>query len=238
MKILASKNLVNMTIPVIQSNMQLFNLDSRISAFDIFDKTNPDILIIEAKDVSPSIIKNILERPHLRVVVINNDASKVDELKDKIGNSFTLMNPGRPFYNVIACKNASIVSELKSDIVCVEGADIENIEDWQFPISFNFKIFSSKKLIHHNNFCGIINEGLKLSAIKSSKYCIVSKESIFDAIGLGSIPIANSEFEPVTSITKEDVENNTNFHVMSSIFKKLGMDKESKSMLQILEDIK
>jgi hypothetical protein len=234
-KILTDKKLVNLALPVVQSDMQLFVIDERVPVFDIFDRVNPDVLIIQSSGITSAITKNILERPHLKVVIINNNDEKLKKLENEIGNGlFVITN--YPFCNIIGCKNAIEINELKSDVVCLEGADIKNINDIEFPISVNFKIFSNKKLIHHNNFCGALNENLRLNALKSSKHCIVNLEDMLDAIMLDCIPITDNSFLSPISVSKEEIKNQfTNFHIISKILQMLGYKKEAESVMGNLE---
>lgn len=236
MKILTDKDTAELTIPAVQLDYKLFVLDGRMSTFDVFDRINPDLIIIKSSSLSSSVIKNILERPHLKIAVINDDQEKINELRSVAGNIF-IEKEDSPFCNIMTYSGAKFDSLLKSDVLCLEGADIEDLNRFEFPRSVNYKIFSSKKFIHHNNFCGVLGERYKPSAIKSSKYCIVNKKMELNAIYAGSVPIADSNFISANDISVEEIkESKTNFHYLSNIFYELGLEKESKVLKERLEN--
>lgn len=236
MKILTDKETTELTIPAIQLDYKLFILDGRMSTFDIFDRINPDLMIIKASSLNNSVIKNVLERPHLKIAVINDNQEKINELKSAVGNIF-IKKEDKPFCNIITYSTAKFDPLLKTDVLCLEGADIENLNNFKFPQSVNYKIFSSKKFIHHNNFCGVLGENYKPSAIKSSNYCIVNKKMELNAIYAGSVPIADSNFISASDISVEEIkESKTNFHYLSDIFNELGLEKESKILKERLEN--
>ena len=88
MKILTDKQTIELVIPASQLDYKLFVLDDKISAFDIFDRVNPDIMIVKSSSLTNPVMKNILERPQLKIAVINDDQEKIDQLKNAIGNVF------------------------------------------------------------------------------------------------------------------------------------------------------
>lgn len=235
MKILTDKQTIELVIPASQLDYKLFVLDDKISAFDIFDRVNPDIMIVKSSSLTNPVMKNILERPQLKIAVINDDQEKVDQLKNAIGNIF-IEKEDIAFCNIITYGNAKFDPLLKTDVLCLEGADIKNLHEFKFAQSINYKIFSSKQFIHHNNFCGVLAENYKPSAIVSSNYCIVDKKMELNAIYAGSVPIVNSNFINANDTSVEEIkESKTNFHYLSTIFNELGLENESKLIKDKLE---
>lgn len=236
MKILTDIETSELVLPALQIDYKLFLLDgNKITTFDTFDRVNPDVMIIKSSSITKSVIKNILERPHLKIAIVgDNNSKEVNELKNEIGDSFLELNDTY-FCNIVGYQYAQFINFLASDVVCLEGADVNNLNSFIFPQSVNYKIFSSKKFIHHNNFCGTLVENYKPSALKSSRYCIVNKKDELNAIYAGSIPILDSLFTPANETSIDEIKNSkTNFHALADIFKKWDMEKEANLVLNQL----
>lgn len=236
MKILTDKETVELVLPCLDIGFKLFVLDeTKGSVFDIFDRTSPDILMIKASTINRAIIKNIIEKPWIRVAVINDDEKALNELVELVGNCFTEIED-LPFCNIVTYSRVNFDETLKSEVLCLEG-DETDLSKFDFDQGMSFKIFSSKKLVDHNNFCGILLNNFKAAAIKSSKRCIVSEKDYLNAIYCGSTPITDSSLVAATSVTRDEIVSGmTNFHRFSEALKKLSLNKESDMVLDKLRE--
>lgn len=233
MKILTDKETIELALPALDIGFKLFMIDESASVFDIFHRSSPDILLIKSSSINNAITKNIIERPWMRIGIINDDQDKLNKLKETIGDCFTELED-TPFCNIVTYSKVPFEDLLKSEVVCLEGTETD-LSKFNFDDGMSFKIFSSKRMVDHNNFCGILLNNFKAIAIKSSKYCIVNENDYLNAIYCGSTPILDSSLTPAIETTRDEILSGmTNFHRFSEILKKLSLNKESNLVLNKL----
>jgi len=250
MKILVDSNIVSYATPGVFSGFSASLLDPKLMpVYDSFDIVNPDIYIGSLANISESIIRNIEERPALKTCFVRSqesDNEAISNLNKRIGNSFLLIDD-IAHADVIKYYKKSKLDFLKSDLVCIEEDFIENIESFYFKPSLRYKIFSDKRIINHNNYCGVLPDQLKASALNSSTYAIVDAKNrtncyLCDCWPITSLCDAQNEIETDYTINIKEAKESilsgfTNFHTLSSVVKNLGYDREAKVILEKLKEI-
>lgn len=249
MKILVDKDLVSYATPAVFSGFSASILDSKImSVYDSFDLVNPDVIILDSKNLSSTVIKNIEERPALKIYIVKNKQSgeqNIENLKAKVGNSF-LVADYIVHADVIKYLNKPAANFL-TDIICIEDDGIDNLEDLYFKQSLKYRIFSDKRIVNHNNYCGVLPDNLKAPAMNSSRYAILDHRNVLNAYLCDCWPInslcsardeVETDYSQKIKETKEEIlERSTNFHVFASIIDNFGYNYESKIILEKLKEL-
>lgn len=241
MKILVDSSIVDIAAPATYCNFQVNVLNKNTTpVYDAFDISNPDIYIGDINELTPSVIKNIEERPALRVCMVGPDTNPLySQLKNTIGPVPVIENNG--YADILKYGKASYSDDFESDIIAIEDYPINNIEKIYFPMNIRYRIFSSCRIVNHNNYCGLLIDNLKSVALKSSKCSIVNPNNVLNSIISDCFPVTNPEnaitevFTDHSNYLKEQKEiilnSRTNFHLLASIFNQLGLDKESALVL-------
>lgn len=245
MKIITDNSTNDLLTPLAIMNSQILVQDqSKMSVFDCFDRFEPEYVILSSLSLNNAYLKNIIERPHLKVVIIDDGGDKIEQLRSNIGNTFLLIN--RPdCYNPVVYKNIKFSKEIKSDIVCPNGHEITNIEKY-YPSKFvTYRIFSNIKLINHNNYCGILREEFKPVAIKSAKISIVTNKDRLNAIYSNSIPVLNpfdcekyleTDTSAILNDLKRELQGKSNFEQLSNIFLTISENRIAQDLLIVMEN--
>ena len=249
MKILVDKDLISYITPAVFSGFSASILDPKIMpVYDSFDIVNPDILIVTSENLSNVVIKNIEDKPALKTYVVkteNTNYQNIKNLQSRIGDYFSTADyvihaDAVKYLNKPAAK-------FSTDIICIEEDGIDNIEDLHFKQSLKYRIFSDKRIVNHNNYCGVLPDNLKAPALISSRYAILDRRNSLNAYLCDCWPInslCSAQEEVETDYTqkikeaKERVlESSTNFHVLASIIDNLGYSYESKIILSKLKEL-
>jgi len=249
MKILADKDLISYVTPAVFSGFSASILDPKLTpVYDSFDIVNPDILIVNSENLSETVVKNIAERPALKTYVVSfgqPNKANVERLTSVIGNSF-LIEDYSIHADVIKYFNKPL-AKFTSDIVCIEEDGIEHIEDLYFKQSLKYRIFSDRRIVNHNNYCGVLSDELKAPAMNSSRYAILDRRNVLNAYLCDCWPInslcsardeVDTDYSQKVKETKEEIlAGHTNFHLIASIVNNLGYSYEAKIILDKLKEL-
>jgi hypothetical protein len=250
MKILVDSTLVSYAKPAILCGFEAFRHDAKqIATFDTFDMANPDVYLADADLLNPTVYKNIQERPALRVCVIqkNGEADHPNKksFTEVFSNSFEWINDtGHADINDYL--KSEYVPKYKSDVIAIEDEPIRGIEGVDLPNSIIFRIFSNR-LIRNNKYCGHLMDNVKKHFFKSAKISISEGNNIYNSIICGCYPISVSD-DIVTELNinhsirlkemiEQTLDSNTNFHALSRILDKLGLDKEADILNKKVKDL-
>lgn len=250
MKILVDSTLTSYAKPAILCGFQAFRHDPRqLSTFDTFDMSNPDVYLADADLLSPTVYKNIQERPALRVCVIQRDGA-ADHANKKsfteiFSNSFEWVNDAG-HADIVEYSKAEYIPRYKSDVIAIEDEPIRGIESIDLPSSIIFRIFSSR-LVKNNKYCGHLMDNVKKHFFKSAKISISQGNNIYNSIICGCYPVNISD-DIITELNinhsirlkemnEQTLDSNTNFHALSRIVDKLGLDKEAKILNEKVKDL-
>jgi hypothetical protein len=248
MKVITDSSLIDLIIPLQALNFSILVHDqSKMSMFDCFDRVNPEYLIISSKSLTGACVKNISERPHLKTIIVADsfESNELEQLESKVGKSFYLFD--RPeYYNPIAHKNSRKSEFFNSTIVCLEGDDIKDIDSYYPSKNVIYRIFSDKRVINNNHYCGLLPNELKSVALKSSRISITTKQNRLNSIYCGSIPVLKAndaekyldikDLDSVLLDMKKELENNSNFHALARMFNSIGESKISEFLLKSSEN--
>lgn len=188
-------------------------------AYDAFDLSNPDVFVCKASAIDSAMVKNITERPHLKVVIVDDSAEDCDKLKSTLGDCFVKM-PNLNYCDLDGCLKAEKSPQLKTEVVCVEASLFPESPNWNFKSA---KIFSSVSSINHKFFCGVLPPEMKFTAYASAKYSIVPESEFYNVLMCGSIPVKDDRLEPQSSLTKEEIlKSFTNVRFCEQLLTSLG----------------
>lgn len=242
MRIITDSLSEELVLPLaILQNQILVQDKSRMSVFDCFDRFDPEYLILSSQSINKAYIKNISERPHLKVVIINNEPSNLEEVKAVLGNSFLEISD-EEYYNPIKFKNVEYSPKFSTDLVCINAEEILDIEKYYPSKYIIYRIFSNKKIINHNNYCGILKTELEPVTIKSSKMSIVTKKNRLNSIYAGSVPILNpsdvelyleKDLSETLESMKRDLFGKSNFELLANIFSNIQENETANRILEI-----
>lgn len=202
-------------------------------AFDVFDRINPDVFVCHASTIEQSILKNIKERPHLRVLVINDSQENVDKLEKEIGNSFVKLEGGK-FCYLDECAGATKSKRLKAETFCFEGSIIPDIHRMDLE---GAKVFSSVGIINTLSFCGMLPSTERFNGYKSCRYALVPEEEFYNAVVCGAIPIGGNRDATSTKSKSEILKKHTNYDFSIEIMNVLNRPKESEELGRIKSEI-
>jgi hypothetical protein len=252
MKILVDSTLTSYAKPAILCGFQAFRHDPRqIPTFDTFDMANPDVYLADADLLNPTVYKNIQERPSLKVCVVQKDAGTDHTNKKSFTENFSnlyewINDLGHA--DIVEYSKANYIPEYKSDIVAIEedGSPIRGIENIDLPSSIIFRIFSNR-LIKNNKYCGYLQDNVRKHFFKSSRLSISEGNNTYNSIICGCYPISISD-DIITELninhsirlkemSEQILDSNTNFHALSRILDKLGLEKEADILNKKVKDL-
>ena len=194
------------------------------SEYDAFDKSQPDLFVCKASILNNAAIKNILERPQLKILIVNDCDDNVSWLKSQIGDNFLAISD-EAYCSLDNCLNARPVQEFRTTVICPEGAIFQDIQNWNFTEA---KIFSSLRVINHKFFCGFISPEMKYSTFASSEYALVSSDDKYNVAACGSKPTFNEKFNLYTDLSREEIINNhTNYDFCKLFLLELSYREEA-----------
>lgn len=250
MKILVDSTLTSYAKPAIICGFQAYRHDTRqMSTFDTFDMSNPDIYLADADLLNPTVYKNIQERPALKVCVIqkngNVDHPNKKSFTEIFQNSFEWINDSG-HADIIEYNKSEYIPQYKSDVIAIEDDPIKGIENIDLPNSIIFRIFSSR-LIKNSKYCGHLIDNMKKNFFRSSKISISEGNNIYNSIICGCYPIGiNDDIIAELNInhsirlkemTEQILDSNTNFHALSRILDKVGLEKEADILNKKVKDL-
>lgn len=231
--------------------IQSFSHDSKtMSTFDTFDRTNPDIYLADLGSVSESTLKNIEERPQLKVAFFSNDSDHPN--KAKVLNRFgDLYNFHNYFYmaDLIDFQKPEKVKEYECEIVSLDQTLPEDILSLNLPQCIRFRIFNFQ-VVNSSRYCGHVIPTIKKNIYKSSMISISGGNEYCNSAICDCYPIAPSSLEEILEALEKDhtkeleeiKENvyttNNNFYAMSEVLKSFGYDKEASDMINKLKELR
>lgn len=231
LKILVENRTLSALMPVSKVNeVQLLSFQNGVHpAFDVFDRTDPDAFVCHASIVDKTVIKNLKERPLVKIVVVHDSKIGVKMLRDEIGDVFDVVLDV-PICELDSCIQASSDQSLETEVFCPEGTIFApTISHWNFSKA---KIFSTIGFVDHLSFCGVLPPAKRFDGYKSCRYALVEDKESPNAVMCGAIPIYNDSLAPSTSLTKDGVlEGLTNYDFSSNVMRILGKQKEADQLI-------
>lgn len=251
MKILVDEPLISYVLPAVYAGFSGSKHDTNIrSTFDTFDHIEPDVYIGDPNLLTEAVIKNLEERPHVRVCFLEKNKANGSEhpnykkIIDRLGNVPIWVNDIGSA-DIINYSKSEFNQMYKSDIVSIQDIPIKQIESLNIPDQYIFRIFSSE-VINHSKFCGYVNPAIRKHIYKSSRLSLSAGDNIYNSIVCDCFPTSidsvledlNSDTSTELRILQEEVlSSRTNFHVLSSILEYLNLDKESKIIKDKLKEL-
>jgi hypothetical protein len=255
MKLLVDASLLTYGIAAAYSNISAAQHNpSAASTFDTFDSINPDVYIADCNSITDTVIKNIGERPALKLCIVEkgNDPQKslhpnYQKLVNAIGNSFLWFHDtGRA--DLVSFKDAVFNPLYKADIVSIQDELIPCVNNLVLPDGIIFRIFSNDK-IDHNNYCGLVIPEIKKHIYKSSKLSISTGDNFYNSALCDCLPLECSSQENILELLNSDnskqlkfiknriYEEANNFMALSEIFQYLGCTDEAKIVKTKMEEL-
>lgn len=251
MKILVDESLISYAFPAVYAGFSGSKHDARVkSTFDTFDYIEPDVYIGDPNSLTEAVLKNLEERPHLRVCFLeknkvhDGEHSNYKKVIDRLGNTPIWVSDSG-CADIINYSKANFNPLYKSDVVSIEDIPIKQIEGLNVPDQYIMRIFSAE-IINHSKFCGYVNPAIRKNIYKSSRLSLSVGDNIYNSIICDCFPTSigsvledlNSDVSSELKILKEEVlASRTNFHVLSSVLEYLNLDKESKIIKDKLKEL-
>ena len=224
-----------------------------IPTFDIFDKFSPDLYICNPSYITPAVVKNIQERPALKVVFIQRDQSE-QTLKNKeqieaiFGSGLYPWFEDIPRADLLFYSKSEVNKDYLADIVTFDSAINPSINDFKFSSKLIYRIFSIDK-IKSNYYCGFVPDHSRKSIYKSSKVSISYGDNFYNSALCDCFPVsATSEDEVLAALNTNNAKNikqikdqiysvNNNFTGLSNILNLVGCESEAKKVLKKAEEV-
>lgn len=246
MRILTEQNLNNYVKPFAFSGYDAALIPQGAAVFDIFDTFLPDIYITTMSQLTKARVKNILERPALKTVVLA-DSPTTDFYKQLVDNGVVSLVfyaneedfkakslAMKSYADIFLYKDAEKNPRYESDVVCIEDNLTTELDNYYFDYKLRYRIFSNV-VVNHSNYCGFLAEPFRKTAYKSSKVALCSKASLSNArlaeahaIEFGTsvqdiLDCINTDHSASIKEKKEEVlESLTTFHFCATILENLG----------------
>lgn len=247
MKILVDNSLLDMVVPAAYCNFQVSVLNRNTTpVYDAFDISNPDIYIGDLDNLTTSVVRNIEERPALRIFMVGSEKTELAKKLEQSIGAFPYSN-GFDYADILKYGKVDYNPSLKTDIVAIEESPIDNIEKIYFPMDVTYRIFSNCRLVNHNNYCGLLIDNLIGPTLKSSKCSIVNPKNELNSILCDCFPVTepekaievlNTDTSTALREAKEVVLNSrTNFHALADIFNQIGLYAEANFVLEKLKEL-
>jgi hypothetical protein len=241
MKLLVDHTLISYATPATYSGFTAAKYDKSImSAFDTFDKVNPDIYIADADLLNESIFKNIEERPQLKVCIVQKDGfdkphPNLDALVKRFGDVYPwIQEAGHA--DILEYSKATYEDKYKADIVSIEEIPIVGIENIELPKEIIFRIFS-QNYIPSKYYCGFVPPSIRKYMYASAKISLSNGNSYYNSAISNCYPLNNEDnildalesdnSSKLKAIQDKIFSNSNNFYSIAFILEILNMEKES-----------
>jgi hypothetical protein len=253
MNLLVDSTLIHYATPAIYAGFKASQHNPAIlSTFDTFDKVKPDIYIADADLISNAVLKNIEERPDLKVCFVQKlQGEIVDHPNEKIissrfGNIFPWLYDNG-VADILTYKNAEFKTRYKADIVSFGDRLLNQLININLPKNVVFRIFA-EQVINNKYFCGFIRPENKKHVYASARLNICTFDEIYNSMLCGCYPVVYSSDDQLLEelntdhtrdlkdIYEEIVSSRTNFHACSMVLKNLGYEKEAKIITNKIGD--
>lgn len=243
MKILFDSKLQQLAFPAVHSGLQCFRHDPKeVATFDIFNKVNPDVYIADLSMLTNAVLKNIDQRPHLKCIFVRGEGTEEKEgkVKNQFGNLFEFIDVPI-FGDIFSYSKSEFIARYKSDIISI---DIEDVIEDSVVSNKIYRIFHNYKIIQHPNYCGGIDPRIKKHIIKSSVACLSNQQDVYNIAIAGSLPVSIYDFDTsdrdnkIKDIVDKVFSGESSFHRVAEILNKLGLEKESKLIMNKIGDFK
>jgi hypothetical protein len=263
MNILTESSLIKFAKALSVSKFNVAILNQGVAIYDAFDTFKPDIFITTMSALDRARVKNIIERPALRVVLIGDAPvnEHYDELVKTVFPNIIYSNnpddykmpvtPFETYSDILLYKDAKFQDKYAADIVCIEDNLGPEILNFTPGYDITFRIFSNN-IVNHSNFCGTVIDNNKKDVYASAKISLCSPENKENAWLCGSYvidllnpPPLNEILSRLTSDNTEEIqsqrarilESNTTFHLCANLMEGLDLKKESQMILNKLKEI-
>lgn len=243
MKILFDSKLQQLAFPAVHSGLQCFRHDPKeVATFDIFNKINPDVYIADLSMLTNAVLKNIDQRPHLKCIFVRGEGTEEKEgkVKNQFGNLFEFIDVPI-FGDIFSYSKSEFIARYKSDIISI---DIEDVIEDSVVSNKIYRIFHNYKIVQHPNYCGGIDPRIKKHIIKSSVACLSNQQEVYNIAIAGSLPVSIDGFDTsdrdnkIKDIVDKVFSGESSFHRVAEILNKLGLEKESKLIMNKIGDFK
>ena len=243
MKILFDSKLQQLAFPAVHSGLQCFRHDPKeVATFDIFNKINPDVYIADLSMLTNAVLKNIDQRPHLKCIFVRGEGTEEKEgkVKNQFGNLFEFIDVPI-FGDIFSYSKSEFIARYKSDIISI---DIEDVIEDSVVSNKIYRIFHNYKIVQHPNYCGGIDPRIKKHIIKSSVACLSNQQDVYNIAIAGSLPVSIDGFDTsdrdnkIKDIVDKVFSGESSFHRVAEILNKLGLEKESKLIMNKIGDFK
>ena len=255
MKLLVDASLLTYGIAAVYSKISAAQHNPSVaSTFDTFDSIDPDVYIADCNSITDTVIKNIEERPALKLCIVEkgNNSQKeshpnYQKLVNVIGNSFFWFHDtGKA--DLVTFKDAKFNPLYKADIVSIQDELIPCVNNLVLPDGIIFRIFSNEK-IDHNNYCGLAVPEIKKHIYKSSKLSISTGDNFYNSALCDCLPLECSTEENILELLNSDTskqlkfikdriyEEANNFTALAEIFESLGCVDEARIVKSKMEEL-
>lgn len=248
MKTLVDNSLISYGRCLLYSGFKAAKHDpATVSTFDTFYTVKPDLYIADANFLTKAVIKNIEERPDMRVCVLQKDNftehPNFKMFKDTFGDLYSwILDPGHA--DLFVYLKSEKQDKYKADLVSIEDNPIEDIVNVKVPESIVSRFYSSQ-IIKHNRYCGYAPEPTRKNIYASSKLSFAKGDNIYNSILCGCRPIdmnSNILEELDKKIDMKDkieevLSKSTSFHAVASILQNFGFERESQIVLEKLKEL-
>lgn len=221
-----------------------------MSTFDTFDRINPDIYLANLESVSEAVLKNLEERPGLKVAFFsdNKDHPNKQKVISRFGSIYSFYEK---FFmaDLIEYSNAQKVKEYQCEIISID----QNLPEWilslDFPKCVKFRIFNMG-VVKSNNYCGYATPSIRKNLYASSLISISSGDEYCNSAICGCYPIAPSTYEEILEALetdrKEELEKikegiyntNNNFYAISQVLRDFGYSKEANNIIEKSKELR
>lgn len=251
MKLLVDHTLISYATPAIYSGFIAARYDkSAMSAFDTFDKINPDVYIADADLLDESVFKNLDERPSLKVCVVQKSGfdkphPSLDILVKRFGDVYPwIQEVGHA--DIFEYYKSVYEPKYKSDIVSINDTPISGIENLELPKDVIFRIFSPN-YVPSKYYCGFVPSSIRKNIYASSKISLSNGNNYYNSALCGCYPLNNEDniFDALDSDHSSELKNiqesifnsANNFHSIAFILESLDMPSEANKIKLKLKEL-
>ena len=229
------------------------HIPTMVSTFDTFDKVEPELYICDPASISPAVIKNMQERPSLKVVFVQRQSNeKIAQVKTQIESLF-----GKNVYPWIEdSARADLVSfgspearkDYAADIVSFDSDINSTVANFKFSSKLICRFFSYER-IKSNYYCGFAQDHIRKNIYKSSKVSISYGDNFYNSAICDCFPVSANEESDVLNVLStnyakklKDIKDkiystDNNFVGLFNILDLAGYSKEAKTVLSKVKDL-